>query len=67
MQTALSERIGFRGSRRSHKCVKVSMEQLANKCGCFICQSISVITRVCARSECIRVGCPERHVITSIN
>lgn len=91
MHTALSERIGFLGSRKSHRCVKVSIEQLANRCGCFMCQSIvavlqfldyylcyqshrpftklpmSVITRVCALSECINVGWPERHVITSIN
>lgn len=44
MQTALNDRIGFRGSLKSHKCVKVSMEQLASKCGSFECQSISVTT-----------------------
>lgn len=51
MQTALSDNIGFRGSLKSHKCVKVSIEQLANKCGTFECQSISVITLVWARRE----------------
>lgn len=51
MQTALSDIIGFFGSRKSHKCVNVSMEQLASKCGIFECQSMSVMTRVCARNE----------------
>lgn len=67
IQTALSDRLGFRGSRKSHRCVNVSMEQLANKCGVFECQSMSVITRVWARSECIRLGSLDRQVTTSIN
>lgn len=46
MQTALSDIVGFFGSLKSHKCVNVSMEQLANKYGVFECQSISVITLV---------------------
>lgn len=67
MQTALKDIIGFFGSRKSHRCVNVSIEQLANKCGVFECQSISVMTRVCARNEWISVGSPKRHVTTSIN
>ena len=67
MQTALSDKIGFRGSRKSHKCVNVSIEQLANRCGDFECQSMSVITRVWARNEWINVGSPDRHVTTSIS
>lgn len=67
IQTALKDNIGLRGSLKSHKCVNVSIEQLANKCGTFECQSISVIARVWARSECIKVGSPYLHVTTSIN
>lgn len=67
MQTALNDIVGFFGSRKSHRCVNVSIEQLANKCGVFECQSISVMTRVCARNEWISVGSPKRHVTTSIN
>lgn len=67
IQTALNDIVGFFGSRRSHKCVNVSIEQLANKYGVFECQSMSVMTLVWARSECINVGSPDRHVTTSIN
>lgn len=64
MQTALNERIGFRGSLKSHKCVKVSMEQLANKCGSFECQSISVTTKTLSKLNfsffkelCLQTSC----------
>lgn len=67
MHTALSDSIGLRGSRRSHRCVNVSIEQLASRCGCFECQSMSVMTRVWARSEWISVGSPDRQVTTSIS
>lgn len=67
MQTALSDIIGLRGSRKSHRCVNVSIEQLANKCGTLECQSMSVMTLVWARSEWINVGSPNRHVTTSIS
>lgn len=67
MQTADKLIVGFFGSRKSHKCVNVSMEQLASKYGVFECQSMSVMTRVCARSEWIKFGSPDRHVTTSIN
>lgn len=67
MHTALSDMVGFLGSRRSHKCVNVSIEQLASRCGVFECQSMSVMTLVWARRECIIVGSPERQVTTSIS
>lgn len=67
MQTALRDIVGFFGSRKSHKCVYVSTLQLANKYGVFECQSMSVMTLVCARSEWINVGSPDLHVTTSIN
>lgn len=46
IQTALNDIIGFLGSLKSHKCVNVSIEQLARRCGFFECQSMSVTTRV---------------------
>lgn len=66
MQTALSDMVGFLGSLKSQRWVNVSIEQLANKCGVFECQSISVMTLVCALSEWIIVGSPDLQVTTSI-
>lgn len=67
MQTALSDMMGLRGSRRSHRCVKVSMEQLAMRWGTLECQSMSVTIRVCARKEWMSRGSPTAQVTTSIS
>lgn len=67
MQTALKDIVGFFGSLKSHRCVNVSIEQLANRYGVFECQSMSVMTLVCARNEWIKFGSPDLHVTTSMS